>query len=261
MKRIYKILLSLVCLTCFYILGNLLPFKYINIPTDDSPIKKAEHITIIINIASAFVTFLAVIVALFREDLRKLWEYAKLSVSLPDDYMIEVYNRTIANSENGTNDTLSAVQYSCTISVINSGNLSAENLEIHLEELYYRGIDYQTDQSLHIETQKLKWSDSEDSKITLSSDRHIKLKIVELKGPENQSSPNNETITIPASLQIAGVKNNPDFKNGKWIASLLISSTNSKSIRFTLEIGWNGKWEGRSSEMKNHFKVELNCKK
>lgn len=257
MKWYYKIGLGLMIVILAYLIGNLIPIKYLSPTVDSTPIKTAEYYGIIISSLSAFVTFLAVIIALFKEDIRKIWEYSKIQVSIPKENFFEILNSSIGHTTDNSNQPLEAIKYNCKIEIYNSGSISAMGLEMQLESLVYTGSDYPTPQIIETLGQSINWNGLNETKINLPPEGKKALSILELSAPEQQSSPTGQNVLIPAKLVIANIDNNSDFKKGKWTAAFAIFSTNAKPVRFKIEIDWNGRWQMRATEMKNNLKIDL----
>lgn len=257
MKWYYKFGIGLGIAIIAYLIGNIIPIKYLSPTIEFTTIKSAEYYGLIVSSISAFVTFLAVIIALFKEDIRKKWIFSKIEVSIPEENFFEVLNSSIGNTTDNTNQALEAVKYNCKIEIFNSGSISAMGLEIQLESLIFKGTDYPTPQIIETFSRSLSWNGNGETKINISPEGKKTISILELTAPEQQSSPEGDNLTIPAKLNIADIDNYPDFKKGKWTGSFAIFSTNAKPVRFTIEIVWNGRWQKRASEMKNNLKIDL----
>ena len=80
--------------------------------------------------------------------------------------------------------------------------------------------------------------------------------LFEIIAPQQQSTPDGKTNTIPATLNILGLKN-IEAKAGKWELIYCLYSISSKPQKFKYIIEWNGEWEGRQTEMKNILTMKL----
>ncbi len=257
MKLYYKLgILILICVFC-YLLGNWIPFASLNPSIKPEKINTSEYYQIIISSISAVVTFLAVIIALFKEDIRKNWEYSRIEVVMSDEVFFEILNSSIGSSTDVATKPLEAVKYVCKIDVLNSGSISATGLEIYLESLSFTGQDYPTPQIIETENRIIVLNGINDTDFNLSPEGKKTIGILELTSPSQQSSPEGSSNDIPPRLNIAGIVSSPDFKKGRWVGNFAIYSTNAKPVRFKLEVDWNGKWQKRASEMKNNLKIDL----
>lgn len=257
MKWYYKVGIGLISATLIYLLGNLIPIRFLQPKIEFSTIQTADYYSIVVNSISAFVTFLAVIIALFKEDIRKLWEFSKITVTIPSESFFEVLNSSIGNTEDNISRPLEAIKYYCNIEVCNSGNISAMGLEIQLESLTFSSPDFTTPQMIETSSKSISWNNQNESKINLSPEGRKIISIIELSAPEQQSSPGGNNTTLPSKLNFAGISNNSDFIRGKWVGSFAIFSTNAKPTRFKIEIDWNGRWQSRATEMRSNLRIDL----
>jgi len=253
MKWYKKIGLGLIISVVAYVIGNLIPVEFLKPEIKVTEIESAEYYGLMISSISAIVTFLAVVIALFKEDIRKWWEYSRVEASIPNESFYEILKNNIDSSV----QPLEAEKYDCKIQIFNSGNISAMGLEVQLESLIYSGVDFPTPQNIETYGHSIYWNGQKELKINLPPEGKKSISILELIAPEQQSSPEGEDVSIPCQLNIAGIENSKDYSKGKWTASFAIFSTNAKPIRFQIEIDWNGRWEKRVTEMRNHLKIEL----
>ena len=253
MKWYKKIGLGLVISIIAYIIGNLVPIEFLKPKIKVTEIESAEYYNLMIGSISAIVTFLAVVIALFKEDIRKWWEYSKVEASIPEQSFYEILKNNIEPGKRP----LEAEKYDCKIEVYNSGNISAMGLEIQLESLVYSGVDFPTPQVIETLGHSICWNGQKESKINLPPEGKKSISILALNAPEQQSSPEGKDVSIPCMLSIAGIENPKDYLRGKWTAAFAIFSTNAKPIRFKIVIDWNGRWENRVTEMKNHLTINL----
>ncbi len=92
MKWYLKVGIGISIAIIAYLIGNWIPIKYLNPTIDFTSIKSAEYYGLIISSISAFVTFLAVVIALFKDDIRKKWIFSKIELSIPEENFFEVLN-------------------------------------------------------------------------------------------------------------------------------------------------------------------------
>lgn len=92
MKREYKIILIAFAIVLAYCIGIWIPFEFLKTSIREEQIGKTEYYRLIISIISAFITFTAVLVAMFKDDLREYWKYARINFSIPDNNTIEITN-------------------------------------------------------------------------------------------------------------------------------------------------------------------------
>lgn len=256
MKWYSKLSIGFILAIIGYLIGNLIPIEYIKPKIISTDIETPEYYGILISSVSAIVTFLAVVVALFKEDIRRLWAYSNIVISIPDENFVEVLKTNVSDTSKDE-QLLEAGEYKCNIQIKNSGNISALGVEIYLETLTFSSTAYPTSQIIETSGIPLDWNDVSENRINLPPEGNKRLCVIELKAPESQSLPSGENTYVPSKLFIAGIETSPDFKNGKWIGTFVIFSSNTKPIRIKLEIEWNGRWEKRVTEMKNHLNISL----
>jgi len=256
MKWYFKLLIGIAIAITAYLIGNWVPISYLRPTVTPATINSGEYCNIIIGFVSAIVTFLAVIVALFKEDIRKIWNYSKLNIASPTENIKEIIP-PISDSQTDTSEThLEAQRYESSIEIHNIGNIPSLGAELYLERLTFSGPGYTTAQVIETSSSPISWSGAEKSSIIIPPDGKKLVKIVELQGPVRQSQPSGELITKPPVLKIGNVESESNFNNGKWIGAFVIYSQNEKSSKFEVEIEWNGRWEKRLTEMKRYLKIE-----
>lgn len=134
MKREYKIILISIAIILSYCIGIWIPIEYLKPTIKEEEIGKAEYYRLIISIISAFITFTAVLVALFKDDLREYWKFARINFSIPDNHTIEITN-DVSNGQ--SDEVLQAKKYLSRFEIQNTGNLPLLNSEVYLEKLEY----------------------------------------------------------------------------------------------------------------------------
>ena len=256
MKWYFKLAIGLFIAVVAYLIGNFVPIENLKPDVVKKNIESPEYYQILIGASSAIVTFLAVIVALFKEDIRKLWVFSKIQVSIPDESFHEVLRKNTSESESN-NQALEAEKYHCKIQIQNNGNITAQDVEIYLESLTHTSHDYPNPQQIDTLGLPLNWGSNKENRINIAPEGKQELCIVELKAPENQSIPDGENDLVPPKLIIAGNENNSNFTKGKWIAEFAIFSSNAKPVRFKVQVNWNGKWENRATEMNPNLSIEI----
>lgn len=253
-----KIGIGLVIAILAYLIGNWVPIEYLKPNIVKSDLKSAEYYTIVISSISAIVTFLAVIVALFKDDIRKIWNYSKIEIKIPTENIKERTSSSNDSQSDSSESHIEARKYESRIEISNIGNISTIGAELYLEKLTFEGLGYATIQTIETTGVPLCWSGSDKTTIIIPPEGRKLVKIFELISPEKQSLPNGENTTVPAQLKIGNIDNNHEFSNGKWIGTFVLYSQNAKPVRFSVKIEWNGRWEKRLTEMKQYLKIDIN---
>ncbi len=260
MKWYKKIGIGLGIALLAYLIGNWIPIELLKPNIVKADIKTADFYRIVLSSISAIVTFLAVFVALFKDDIRKYWNYSKIEIRNPSENIKERTSTSSDSQSDSSEKHIEAKKYESSIEIHNVGNISAIGAELYLEKLTFEGTGYTSIQNIETSGVPLYWSGSEKSTIIIPPEGRKLVKIVELNCPEKHSLPTGDKSTIPAKLQIGNIENNPEFKNGKWVGTFVLYSQNAKPLRFSVNIDWNGRWEKRLAEMKKYLKIDINNK-
>ncbi|WP_421805734.1 hypothetical protein [Flagellimonas sp.] len=253
----YKIGLGIILMIILgYLIGQWIPIEYLRPTIENKPIETKDYYSLVVQIIAAVATFLAVIAALFREEIRRLWEYVKIDYSIPEEKFIEVLNPNIGNA--GVVSTpIEAEKYRCEIEVMNNGTISSHSSEIIVESVNFKHKDLNSSQPLETIGTPLFWGSTQEQRITIPPKGKKRIIILEVIPPDTESSPDgSETESLP-SLSIMGVKTEIVNNTGTWSATYLLHSTNSKPKRFYVDIKWNGQWHGRKTEMNKCLTIEL----
>lgn len=250
-----KTLLILMPLIIGYVAGHFFPVEILkpNYPETEI-LNKSEYYRFIVSIIAAIITFIAVLVALFKDDLREYWKRPKLVFSEPLQMTIEELN---SNSESGSsNDNLTANKYISRIEIKNDGNLPAINTEIFLEKLEYKEKDTNIVQNIECYGKPLEWNGTELTSMILPVGAKKLIDIVVITAPEKVSKPDSQTTKNPSKIYIGGIKNNNEHLKGTWYATFGLYAQNHDPISFKIEMEWTGIWKPRLSEYKTQYQIK-----
>lgn len=245
--KLRPVIIILICLTVFgYVLGQFLPIDYLRPIIVNKDITINDFYTRIISVIGTSVTLLAVIVALFKEDIRKLWDKADLSVNFRDGHVL---NEILDNETSSSR--LRAKKYETVLLIKNQGTLAAKSCEIYLERLQFKSTVYPTSQDIPLTGQPLSWHNNPNKAILIPATGKATVPILEIISPESQSVPTDETGTIVPTPKIKiGDTESPNiYSNGTWTAKFIVYSENATPIEHTIIITWNNRWEHRLAEM------------
>ena len=253
MNKLYKICFLIILVIVGYLLGNFIPAELFKANFIDEKLNKGEYYRLQISIISAVITFLTVLVALFKDDLRELWKRPKIQFSTPDEITIEDLNSSLESE--AANDTPIAKRYISRIEVMNIGNMPTLNAEIYLNKLVYIPKDSTISQNYECSGSALKWNGTESHLIIIPPGGKKLIKIVEITPPEKTSTPESVKLNKPPVLYIGEIENAKDKAKGKWTATFSLYAQNHKPTSFTVEIEWNGIWKNRLAEFKTLYKI------
>jgi len=253
----YKIAIGAIILIVLgFLVGQWIPLEYFRPTIVNKPIESKDYYSLIVSIIAASATFFAVIAALFREEIRNWWEYVRIEYSIPDEKFIEVLNPNLSNA-GGSSLPLEAEKYRCEIEIVNNGTISSRSSEIIVESVNYKDNNLNTTQPLETIGTPLMWGSTQETRITIPPKGKKRIVVLELIPPDTSSSPDGAGSQSLPTLDIMGVKSEIISNNGTWIATYLLHSDNSKPKRFQVEIKWNGRWQGRKTEMNKCLTIEL----
>jgi hypothetical protein len=208
---------------------------------------------------SSFVTLLAVVVALLKDEL-KWWLWAKRKISVKQksqNYLSEKISSTSIED-------VRAEMYEVVIYVINTGSLHIDKCHVSLSELQYLDANnYATE--VDFISQNLHWYSKKDAVIPLHSKGKGEISLIQIKS--NDAGTVGEGQSQSPKLFIGEVETEMPKDNIpltgiiKWIATFMIYYDTHSPIEYKIEIGWDGKWQNRLTEMKKHVTIKILSKK
>lgn len=253
MNNIYKIGFFIITMGIGYIAGNKIPIEIFKPNYTEVALNKSEYFTIILSVLSTIITFCAILIALFKEDLRALWKRPIVLFLTPDEMTVEDLKASLESEIQ--NDTPIANKYISRIEVKNNGNLPLLGAEIYLDKLEFTPKDSSIAQNIECSGSALKWNGTENQSIIIPPGGKKLIKIVEIHQPENFSTPKSEKTDKPPLLIIGEIENTKEKAKGKWTATFGLYAQNHKSTDFTVEIEWNGTWTKRLTEFNKYYKI------
>ena len=256
MQMSKKYLLLLVPLIIGYLVGVFFPIQLLKPNySDNETFNKVEYYRFLVSVISAFITFCAVIVALFKDDLREFWKKPNIKVSMTDRNTIEEFNN--ASESGSSSDPLIASKYISKIEIENIGNLASLNTEIILENLEFKEKDTSILQPVECSGKPLQWNGMDATSITLPVGAKKTISIAIITAPEKVSKPDSQSVKNPSKVIIGGVENNHEQLKGTWIGTFTIYAQNYKPTSFKIEMEWSGIWKPRLTEFKTQYKINL----
>ena len=225
-----------------------------NIATDKNiSVSIPEAIYYISSPIGVAITFIAVIVALFGNEIKNKIYRPRCAVSLVENSFVEF----LGDSENSS--TPVAQYYDCCLLVKNIGNKEIKELEFVIKDVSCAKSNQKLKKVNKFEN-SIYWSKPELKTINLRENESKKILIARIY-PENEFGTPEQSRKIPSKLSIMG--HNADKKyeqNSKWSVSYCLQTPESIVSNFNIEITWSGKWCSRLTEMKDEVFVKLNRK-
>lgn len=255
LRHVIAILLGLTIIG--YIIGQFLPIDYLRPTIVNKDLTLNDLYTRIISIIGTTVTFLAVVVALFKEDIRKIWDKADLSICFRDD---NVLHEILDNETSSSN--YKAKKYETILLIKNQGSLAAKSCEIYLERLQFKNSTYPTLQDIPLTGQPLNWHNNSNTAILIPATGKATVPIVEIISPESQSVPTEQagnSVPMP-KIRIGDTESPNVYTNGTWIAKFIVYSENARPIEHIVTVTWNNRWEHRLAEMSKCVTIQSQVK-
>jgi hypothetical protein len=212
---------------------------------------------------TASATFIASLIALFKEDIISLWKKPKLKILLPNNGKfkeISVYDfeDQKSNPVIHENDHIIVNSYDFVLDIINDGKEPCKDCELYLEQIKFKksgDVNY-IDLS-DITGKPIIWQHKNISNVNLPPySGKITSTLIKILSPE-QLPRSKDSIVSHAGLQIGDVTINKDNMNGDYIIKYALYSLNCKPKRISINFKWNGTWESRITEFEHTYKIEL----
>jgi hypothetical protein len=235
-----------------YYLGNIIPFEYLKPNLTSEDLTKGEYLKFITAAISACITFLAIIVALFKDDLREMWKRPVISFSFPDIKTIENLEGEFEEEHN-----IQANDYVSRVIIENKGNSPSLSSELFLEKLEFTPKDTSIKQFIETTGAPLIWNGTDHSSITIPSGGKKIISITKVTKPEKISLPDSVKTNNPSKLIIGKICTKKEENKGKWVATFVFHNQNNKPTRFEILIEWNGLWKGRLADFEKLYKIEI----
>ena len=119
-----------------YFIGNIVPIKIFALNVDwHKQISAGDLYNYCVNTIQAIGTVGAIIVALFSDNIKNYFRKPKLDISLHSNDLIEELDNC--------NGARKAKRYHNSVDIFNKGNINAENCEIYIDSILFRGLGMQ----------------------------------------------------------------------------------------------------------------------
>lgn len=254
MNRFIRIVILIICVLLGYSIGNYLPIEVFKPSFTDSSFSKGEYYRLVVSFISATITFFALVIALFKDDIREQWKRPRINFSLPEKHTAEDTDSSL-DSESGT-ETIKAKRYVTRIEIQNLGNLPALSCEMYLDKLEFIPKDTSISQNIECSSAPLEWNGTDSPTIIIPPGGRKLLDIIEVTAPEKISTPDSAKTNNKTQLIIGTIPNAKDQPKGKWIAKFSLYAQNHNPVSFEIEVEWNGIWKNRLTEFNSHFQIK-----
>ena len=198
-------------------------------------------------------TCLAVVVALFKDSIRKMIWHPKFKFELQDGGIIEVINH---QETNPTADMFKGI-----LRITNDGNDSARRCKISVEKIEFAPPNNTEYDVIHDIEGNRKIDLGTDSG-NIPTKKYLELdlyKIIKATGnPQNGENDHHNVEDEKYLIEIAGPQVEDKYrKAGKLRISYCLTYDDDSFRNFILYIEGNGLWKGRKEELKRAIKIKL----
>lgn len=206
-----------------------------------------------------FATFAAVIVALFKDEIMKWFKRPNVDVSLVNENGFE--ENLDLNQKNPQ-----AKAYICSLKLENIGNVEALQCQLFISEVRIRKNDKKLWNPLKSNKSQnvVKWGRDKAGSIDIPSSTSNKTELFRLAKNEISSLPTTTTTKAKDKtiFLLHGFESMHKFQNGGDLEiDYYLKYKNGNTIKFTISVYWDGKWENRMTEMQNNLTIKLNNKR
>lgn len=259
-RYFWIILLTILVLT--YVLANIFPVKDIRPSIVSRDITLNEFLTRTFQFTAALATFLAAFVALFRDELRRIFtEKHAIVIDLHKEnekVVFENTNNEVSNKK--------ALTYYSTLKIFNDGNIYLKGCELYIENISCNNNATLQPTKILKGFKPTNWEYWKDLKILIPIRGSAFHTIFLLESPESNivssddstgAAGNTAQITKPI-LRIDG-KEIPFTENLQNTITIdyLLCIENSLPKQFTVTVTWMGKWENRLADLESSINVSI----
>ncbi len=257
-RIVISIIIIVVVFVIGYLLGVYLPyFNLATLVSVEEIMTQAQYNSIFIRAVAAIATFLAVIVALFKEDIRRIWDNVNLSIELNSDKIEEVLESMKIGKVGDTSPPiLKAEYYYSQIVIVNNGTKPAKEAQLYVEKIIFTNPSG-SNREIEVVGRPSLWEYESEVKTMIPPSGRKKCNIITINAPQKISKPDGEALDEGVLLRIGETLLKQDFHKGKIEIQLAVYSESCRAKKFVLNLSWDGKWHNRLSEMSRSLTVEL----
>lgn len=194
MNLIYKIIICIVGFIIGYLIGNFFPLEIFQPTYTTEDLSKGDYYKFAASMTSAFITFCAVIVALFKDDFREFWKRPRIVFNSPSNFTVEDIESSL-NTGSDDEKMIKASKYFSRIEIFNNGNLPALGTEMYLDKLEFIPKDSTISQLIETPGSPLNWNKEDGKSIIIPPGGRKLVNVVEIIAPEKISLPDSAKPT------------------------------------------------------------------
>lgn len=246
-----KIICFAIIIIAGYVLGCICPISYLRIEISSRSITLAELYSTIISLITAMGTFAAVVVALFKDEIRKyLWK-PKFDISEWDSMAKEDIEH-----ESGR---VTAKRHYNGIDIHNTGSACANDCMVFIQSIEYIRQAGAHPVLLYDGEHQISWNGirPQDS-VDIPKGGKKSFQLFEILPPEAGSTPDgNESSKFP-KLSICNIHWSQTTYSGDWHVKCVLYVNSNIQKTFVAKINWDGTWHPRKTEMDSHITFTIN---
>lgn len=235
----YFLLILLGTVVVGYIIGSLWPLGSIMYPLSEDPVDRGQNLENIISIFAAFFTLMAVIVALFKDEIVGNFKNVDITIE-PLCYSVEEY----LNETQGEGDPTVAKFYN-QIVFKNNGNVNALDCELLVEKVSFRKKSDVHSHPVNISKKKVLLGGLDRTYIPKNGG-HREANLVEIMTSEDPDG-NKKNQLLIADNPVAS-------KAGIWTVEYCLNMSNGSIKHCQFEIEWDGVWHDHKNNMQIQIK-------
>lgn len=216
---------------------------------------------------TASATFVASIIALFKESIIGLWKHPTLKIEQKEKNNFKEITTKLSEAESDNEASKNGAHvavdyYDFNVEVVNSGSEPCKNCECYLERIEFkRTNDVKFNDLDLISGKPMKWLSKEQANIDLPphGGKAI-ITLIRLISPEKRSASKGIKRNSPG-LQIGDIVINENSIAGNYKVYFCVYSLNHKSQTVSVAFDWNGQWQERITELLGIIKIAMEVKK
>lgn len=239
-KALRLLLLAILFLLVGYLLGSKVPIRLFNSIDHSAKVSNWDVFYYLVSLFGVIGTFIAVIVALWKEDILRRLRKVKLKIA------IQGLELSYSNSES---------RYYGMIIVSNPSKYLASNCKITIKSLRYGRFEDEVETIHFGGTHVVKWNYDDCRNIVPGGQQSLSLFCIKQSGDDTTPQENSGDPVI----DFWGVSPLPaeQRSNGCWIVDYCVTYNNDTILQdFSIQIQWNGKWNSKKKEFEKVFKFK-----
>jgi len=239
------------------LVGQFIPTDYLRPKLINKDISLNDYYTRAISIVGAVATIIATMVALFKEDIKRIYEKASLNINFKDkDKLSEVLDLDSEGESSSSN--LTAKKYEVRLLIVNSGRLAARGCQIYLERILFTAQGSTLPKEYEPSGNPLVWQGKSELAIVVPSKGRASVTVFEILSPQSTTVASDSSVqptTLNPQIKISGAEFSSPVFHGLYEFFYSIYSENSGPVEFAMKIRWDGKWHQRMPEMKGGISI------